>query len=334
MVPRDLASVNDGPAVSAENRPTAEFAVFDTDASVRIGVGILIVLDVTAKLPPSVILVADAVNPAPPVVNDVDETDVNPASVVDVAPSAILVDPTVSELFVRPAFGIPVKLVPTNAGVVVNVGVAPDVSACRTPAAFVTNPVVLAAVWYGTLPVTPPEILVAVDALPVNAPVNDVDVTDVNPASVVLVAPSAILVDPIVNELFVKAPFGIEVRDAPEPLNVPAVIVPEIVTAVGKLNVTAPVAPETATWFDVPDTEVTPVFVTVTLPVAPDTEIPVPETLLRTPVFDITLLEIRIPVPATYVPDPDNCDQTIPVVPTVIVPDVVITHWVPPMVPF
>ena len=38
-----------------------------------------------------------------------------------------------------------VIFVPVNVGVVVQVGVAPDVAAWRTPAAFVTNEVVFAA---------------------------------------------------------------------------------------------------------------------------------------------------------------------------------------------
>jgi hypothetical protein len=46
--------------------------------------------------------------------------------------------------------------------------------------------------------------VVAVEALPVSAPVNPVDVTDVNPARVVEEAPNAIAVVPIVVELFVR----------------------------------------------------------------------------------------------------------------------------------
>jgi hypothetical protein len=75
------------------------------------------------------------------------------------------------------------------------------------------------------LPATPPAMLVAVvaevavDALPVNAPTNDADVTDVRPASVVDVEPSAMLVEPMVTELFVKAALGIDVSPAPLPAN-------------------------------------------------------------------------------------------------------------------
>ena len=54
-------------------------------------------------------------------------------------------------------------------------------------------------------------------ALPDNAPVNVVAETDVKPVSVRLVAPSAILVEPIVNELVVRAPLGMLVSAAPEP---------------------------------------------------------------------------------------------------------------------
>ena len=75
-------------------------------------------------------------------VNPVDVTDTNPAIVVCAAPSEIAVVPTVTELFVSPPFGIPVKFVPVSVGVVVQAGVAPEVAACRIPAAFVTKVVV------------------------------------------------------------------------------------------------------------------------------------------------------------------------------------------------
>jgi hypothetical protein len=48
---------------------------------------------------------------------------------------------------------------------------------------------------------------VAVVALPVNAPVNELDVTDVNPARVVDVAPSAMFVEPIVSDEFARFVF-------------------------------------------------------------------------------------------------------------------------------
>ena len=48
---------------------------------------------------------------------------------------------------------------------------------------------------------------VAVLALPVKAPVNPVEVTDVKPAIVVLVLPKLILVEPRVIALFANCPF-------------------------------------------------------------------------------------------------------------------------------
>ena len=68
--------------------------------------------------------------------------------------------------------------------------------------------------------------VVAVSALPVNAPIKLVAVTEVSPVKVVEVPPSAIEVLPIVTELFVKALFGMLVKEAPEPLNKVAVNVP------------------------------------------------------------------------------------------------------------
>jgi hypothetical protein len=65
--------------------------------------------------------------------------------------------------------------------------------------------------------------LVALVALPFKEPVKLVDVTLLNPAIVVAVAPNAILVEPIVRLELVKAPFGIFVRFAPDPLNPVAV---------------------------------------------------------------------------------------------------------------
>jgi hypothetical protein len=52
-------------------------------------------------------------------------------------------------------------------------------------------------------------------AAPVNAPTNVVDVTDVNPTIVVVVEPSVNPVEPSVNELFVNALFGIELKLVP-----------------------------------------------------------------------------------------------------------------------
>jgi hypothetical protein len=74
------------------------------------------------------------------------------------------------------------------------------------------------------------EAYVALDAFPVRAPVNVVAATDVRPARVVEVAPKAIEVEPIVTVLFVSAPFGIAVNEAPEPEKVAAVTVPVSLT--------------------------------------------------------------------------------------------------------
>ena len=66
----------------------------------------------------------------------------------------------------------------------------------------------------------------AVVAAPVNAPTNVVLVTLVNPATVVTVAPNVSAVEPSVTELLLRAPFGIEVNPAPDPLNWLPVTVP------------------------------------------------------------------------------------------------------------
>lgn len=49
--------------------------------------------------------------------------------------------------------------------------------------------------------------LVAVLALPVNAPVNPVEVTDSKPITEVTVPPKVIVVDPRIVELFANCPF-------------------------------------------------------------------------------------------------------------------------------
>ena len=74
-------------------------------------------------------------------------------------------------------------------------------------------------------------------ALPVNAPINVVDVTLVSPASVAPVAPKEMLVEPMVIELFVSAPFGIAVKFVPVSIGV---------------FVQPGVVPDTRTWLDVP----------------------------------------------------------------------------------
>ena len=68
--------------------------------------------------------------------------------------------------------------------------------------------------------------VVAVSALPVNAPIKLVAVTEVSPANVKEVPPKAIDVLPIVTDELVNAPLGILVNNAPEPLNKVAVNFP------------------------------------------------------------------------------------------------------------
>jgi len=65
--------------------------------------------------------------------------------------------------------------------------------------------------------------VVAVDALPVKSPTKVVDVTEVRPVKVVADAPNAIVVEPTVMLELTKAPLGMLVRLAPEPLNPVAV---------------------------------------------------------------------------------------------------------------
>src|SRR5271157_5712736 len=88
----------------------------------------------------------------------------------------------------------------------------------------------------------PPAMLVAVLELPVSAPTKVVDVTEVRPANVVTVAPSATLVEPIVTLLFVSAPFGMPVKLVPVRLGV-------------KVHVGVPVPPDTKTCPEVPAAE-------------------------------------------------------------------------------
>lgn len=57
--------------------------------------------------------------------------------------------------------------------------------------------------------------MVAVAALPVKAPTNVVEVTEVSPAKVVTVEPRDTDVEPIVTALFVNALFGIPVKFVP-----------------------------------------------------------------------------------------------------------------------
>jgi hypothetical protein len=96
------------------------------------------------------------------------------------------------------------------------------------------------------IPEVPPKVIEPVidppangksnEALPVKEPTNVVDVTEVNPAKVVDVAPSAIEVEPIVNELLVK--FALEIVEVVDN-NVPDVgrvtdVVPDVLSTTEK----------------------------------------------------------------------------------------------------
>ena len=92
--------------------------------------------------------------------------------------------------------------------------------------------------------------LVAVLALPVNAPTKDVEVTEERPVKVVTVAPSATLVLPMVTELLVSEllPIFERVLLAPEIVLLVRVCVPSNVTTVESIsNVTLVAAPTAAT---------------------------------------------------------------------------------------
>jgi hypothetical protein len=107
----------------------------------------------------------------------VDVTEVRPVSVVAVAPSETLVEPMVTDEFVRPAFGMPVKFVPVSVGVFVHEGVVPETRTCdEVPVvSFAVTP---APDWYKMLPAAPAAMLVAVEALPVSAPTKVVAVSE------------------------------------------------------------------------------------------------------------------------------------------------------------
>jgi hypothetical protein len=70
-------------------------------------------------------------------------------------------------------------------------------------------------------------VSVADVALPVRAPTNVVEVTEVRPARVVTVAPRAMFVEPTVSELLTRPLFGMLVSEAPEPEKSVAVRVPD-----------------------------------------------------------------------------------------------------------
>ena len=75
-------------------------------------------------------------------------------------------------------------------------------------------------------PLATATVPVTLVALPDKAPTNVVDVTEVRPAIVVAEPPRLIAVEPTVMLEFVRAPLGMLVRLAPEPLNTVAAKVP------------------------------------------------------------------------------------------------------------
>ena len=80
----------------------------------------------------------------------------------------------------------------------------------------------------GKIPVTPvvKGKPVALARLPVNAPTNELDVTETKPTMFVVVLPNAIEVLPSVKLELVRAELGILVNNAPEPLNTVEINVP------------------------------------------------------------------------------------------------------------
>jgi len=68
--------------------------------------------------------------------------------------------------------------------------------------------------------------VVAELAFPVKAPINVVEVTEVRPARVVALPPKEIVVVPTVTLELTKAPLGMLVKLAPDPLNPVAVKMP------------------------------------------------------------------------------------------------------------
>ena len=137
---------------------------------------------------------------------------------------------------------------------------------------------------------------VAVLALPVNAPVNPVDVTLVKPANVVDVAPNAVDVEPIVTELFVK--LALAMLD--NVLELPLIVL--------LVNVSAPA-----------NVANVPVVGNVTLVVAVDVNVVAKAPLVvKLPPSVIVLPLLFTPVPpycpATAVP----CQVPVPIVPTLV----------------
>jgi len=214
--------------------------------------------------------------------NVVEVTDVNPARVVELAPSDIAVVPIVTELLAKLALVIPavperlllvnslivfepaaivlfvsvsvvarptsvsvevgrvkvpvltivpmtglVKVllvrvcVPVNVATVESIAIVTAVEPLKLvpdkPVPIVSAFVVFAVIVISDEPLNATPLIlrevsrvVAVDALPVRAPVNPVEVTEVKPAKVVTVAPRETAVEPIVTELFASLEFEID----------------------------------------------------------------------------------------------------------------------------
>jgi hypothetical protein len=126
---------------------------------------VLVTVPVSVVYTPLVTVVALPAN-AP--TNEVDVTLVNPANAVTVAPNATAVDPIVTLELASLALAI-------------------------DPGSMMLVTVPVSVVY------TPLVTVVALDALPVNAPTNEVEVTEFRPARVVELAPNDIAVEPIVT---------------------------------------------------------------------------------------------------------------------------------------
>ena len=144
------------------------------------------------------------------------------------------------------------------------------------------------------------------DAVPVKAPVKPDELTEVNPTRVVAVPPRATFVEPIVIDEFVRAEFGIEVSEAPEPENVPPVTVP---VTVSELRVPTDVSDDETTF----EARVVPVRVpaaAVTVP-EPPSEIDVPFTVTDEFARYAFTIGVAFQVPEVIVPTEVREDETI-----------------------
>lgn len=216
-------------------------AVPDTVTDVNVPTEVIVGWAAVVTVPAVVAVDALPVN-AP--TNVVEVTDVRPANVVEVEPNAILVDPTVTELFNNFAFAI----LPANIVFVTVPVLVVYTPLVTVPALPVTEPVI----GFVTVKLANVPTLVKLEAVTPTARVAPVNVPAA--AATVPLAPSAIAVPLTVTELLVNAAFGIAVK-----------LVPVNIGAVTNPIVTAPVAPDTVTF--VPATlDVTPVFANV-LPV-------------------------------------------------------------------